>query len=414
MHYHPNKNDLRKLKDSKPVPITAHTHEVIVPVVYSGLVNTFLKKKGIELPLTHHQLAKFKEEAGVAHYNEHDHGFAKGIKGLKKKKKKTKKEKEEENKKKKKQINITIHNSSSSNSGGGYWGGGGGGGGGFRPRHRQPPPALPPPPSTFSTIQPRIPPHDTLKLDSKPMDYSKIVEEYIKQTTTKPLVNTTTTPHSRPLESVLANTSSSISEGLRLRPSEAPLRTNDFDILDSVVNEESHREHYPTNTGASSSSSSSYTMPNEFDEDVLNTVNERQEQQEEKNLFTPGSSINLYQRNPGESDEEFHVRRQKLYLKHREQKKKIDEKIEREQREQRDRDEKQHDKKYDEPDKPPKKEQEEPKKVVQFYRRKGEHMNTYLKKLERARLDNPTITFTERSDSSDVIDKNRHRPYDKI
>ena len=70
MHYHPNKNDLRKLKDSKPVPITAHTHEVIVPVVYSGLVNTFLKKKS-------HEDYKFRN-SGFIIFDFHDQFYGSG------------------------------------------------------------------------------------------------------------------------------------------------------------------------------------------------------------------------------------------------------------------------------------------------------------------------------------------------
>ena len=83
MVYKPSKEDLAKLKDSKPVPVCAHSHEVIVPVVYSGLVNRFLESKGIKLPLTHHQLAKMKHEAGVS-------GYAKGTHDLK--------------------INVHVHN----------------------------------------------------------------------------------------------------------------------------------------------------------------------------------------------------------------------------------------------------------------------------------------------------------------
>jgi len=75
-----DKEDLAKLKDSKPVPIIAHSHEVIVPVVYSSMVNHFLEKKGVHLPLTHHELADMKREAGCS-------GYAKGTKDLKKKKK---------------------------------------------------------------------------------------------------------------------------------------------------------------------------------------------------------------------------------------------------------------------------------------------------------------------------------------
>jgi len=82
MHLY-NKEDLAKLKDSKPIQITAHTHECIVPVVYSGMVNRFLEKKGVHLPLTHHQLADMKREAGTP-------GYAKGTKDLKKKKGKAK------------------------------------------------------------------------------------------------------------------------------------------------------------------------------------------------------------------------------------------------------------------------------------------------------------------------------------
>ena len=62
-----SKNDLLKLKDSKPIPITAHTHEVVVPVVYASKVNKFLKKEGIKLPLTHHQLADLKRKAAKVH-----------------------------------------------------------------------------------------------------------------------------------------------------------------------------------------------------------------------------------------------------------------------------------------------------------------------------------------------------------
>ena len=80
------KADLAKLKDSKPVPIIAHAHEVIVPVVYSGMVNRFLEHKGIKLPLTHHQLADMKREADCP-------GYAKGTKDLKKKKKRARKTK---------------------------------------------------------------------------------------------------------------------------------------------------------------------------------------------------------------------------------------------------------------------------------------------------------------------------------
>ena len=69
------KADLAKLKTSKPIPIIAHAHETIVPVVYAGMVNRFLESKGIKLPLTHHQLAAMKHDAGMA-------GYAKGTMNL--------------------------------------------------------------------------------------------------------------------------------------------------------------------------------------------------------------------------------------------------------------------------------------------------------------------------------------------
>jgi len=58
-----DKTDLLKLKESKPVPIIAHTNEIVVPVVYASMVKQFLDKKGVTLPLTHHQLADMKREA---------------------------------------------------------------------------------------------------------------------------------------------------------------------------------------------------------------------------------------------------------------------------------------------------------------------------------------------------------------
>ena len=80
------KIDLLKLKDSKPVPIIAHSHETIVPVVYASMVNKFLKKQGVELPLTHHKLAELKREAKAVGGTLKDHGYAKGTSNLKSKK----------------------------------------------------------------------------------------------------------------------------------------------------------------------------------------------------------------------------------------------------------------------------------------------------------------------------------------
>jgi hypothetical protein len=57
------KSDLLKLKDSKPVPIIAHSHELVVPVVYADMAKKFLEKKGITLPLTHKELNTMKKEA---------------------------------------------------------------------------------------------------------------------------------------------------------------------------------------------------------------------------------------------------------------------------------------------------------------------------------------------------------------
>jgi len=77
-----NQSDLLKLKDSKPVAVTAHSHEAIIPVVYTGLVNDFLKKKGIKLPLTHHQLAEMKREAHAVHPETKEPGHARGTKAV--------------------------------------------------------------------------------------------------------------------------------------------------------------------------------------------------------------------------------------------------------------------------------------------------------------------------------------------
>jgi hypothetical protein len=57
------KDDLIKLKQSKPVPITAHSGELVVPVVYANTVQKFLKKKNVKLPLTQNQLAAMKKKA---------------------------------------------------------------------------------------------------------------------------------------------------------------------------------------------------------------------------------------------------------------------------------------------------------------------------------------------------------------
>lgn len=57
------KSDLKKLKKSKPVPIIAHSSELMIPVVYVRKVKQFLKKEGIKLPLPQKKLSKLKKIA---------------------------------------------------------------------------------------------------------------------------------------------------------------------------------------------------------------------------------------------------------------------------------------------------------------------------------------------------------------
>ena len=61
---------LLALKDSKPVPITAHSHEIVIPCVYTETVKKMMKAKGIELPLTHAKLAELRKiaKATPGHY----------------------------------------------------------------------------------------------------------------------------------------------------------------------------------------------------------------------------------------------------------------------------------------------------------------------------------------------------------
>ena len=77
------REDLKRLKASKPIPITAHTNELVVPVVYARQTKEYLEKQGVFLPLTPHQLAEMKKDA---------QSLARGgnIKNKNKKKKKTK------------------------------------------------------------------------------------------------------------------------------------------------------------------------------------------------------------------------------------------------------------------------------------------------------------------------------------
>lgn len=75
------REDLKRLKASKPIPITAHTNELVVPVVYARQTKAYLERQGITLPLTPHQLAEMKKDA---------QSLAKGGTVKNKKKKKTK------------------------------------------------------------------------------------------------------------------------------------------------------------------------------------------------------------------------------------------------------------------------------------------------------------------------------------
>ena len=67
------KKGLLCLKDSKPVPITAHSGECIIPCIYTETVKKVLKAKGIELPLTPAKLAEARKIAKTipGHYK-HD------------------------------------------------------------------------------------------------------------------------------------------------------------------------------------------------------------------------------------------------------------------------------------------------------------------------------------------------------
>ena len=67
------KKGLLCLKDSKPVPITAHSGECIIPCIYTETVKKVLKAKGSELPLTPAKLAEARKLAKTipGHYK-HD------------------------------------------------------------------------------------------------------------------------------------------------------------------------------------------------------------------------------------------------------------------------------------------------------------------------------------------------------
>lgn len=83
------KKGLLKLKKSKPIPITAHTGEIIIPVAYTETVKKMLDKKGIKLPLSRDKLAKLRKIAqkteGELSESDTDEGesYAKGTANLK-------------------------------------------------------------------------------------------------------------------------------------------------------------------------------------------------------------------------------------------------------------------------------------------------------------------------------------------
>lgn len=83
-----SKKDLLKLKDSKPVPITAHSHEIIIPVCYTSKVKKFLDKEGIKLPLSKEKLAALRKKAretegNIKDIEDDENSYAKGTTNLK-------------------------------------------------------------------------------------------------------------------------------------------------------------------------------------------------------------------------------------------------------------------------------------------------------------------------------------------
>ena len=80
------KNSLLKLKESKAVPIIAHSGELIVPVAYTGVVKKFLDDKNIKLPLSYQKLEMLKKKASQMKGEPNPDEYARG--GVIKKKKK--------------------------------------------------------------------------------------------------------------------------------------------------------------------------------------------------------------------------------------------------------------------------------------------------------------------------------------
>jgi hypothetical protein len=100
------KAGLLRLKESKPISITAHTGEIIVPCAYTETVGKFMKSKGIHLPLDPHKLAELRRiaKATPGHPQHDEEGYAKGSANLKKRKKEKVKEKEKKEKESKTKI----------------------------------------------------------------------------------------------------------------------------------------------------------------------------------------------------------------------------------------------------------------------------------------------------------------------
>jgi hypothetical protein len=85
-----SKKDLLKLKDSKPIPITAHSFEIVIPVCYTSKVKKFLDKEGIKLPLSKEKLAKLRKiakntkgELSESDEENDEESYAKGTTNLK-------------------------------------------------------------------------------------------------------------------------------------------------------------------------------------------------------------------------------------------------------------------------------------------------------------------------------------------
>ena len=241
MPYHPNKQDLARLKKSKPIPIVAHTGEAVIPVVYTDLVNKFLDKQGIKLPLTHHELADFKAEAGVS-------GYAVGTGDLKKKKKKKKKGKIYKDK----SVNITINVGAGGGGAGGKGKGGGfgrgrGGGGGFRGFRFNP-----------------APPYDPMKQNDTTAkiitDYTKLLEEQKRAEEKNKALSTVSVASAEAVQDKLP---------IHFSTKSVPFRPNSFDSLATIEQEEA-KYTMPSFGGNTNMGSSSSSNLGGFFDDIIN------------------------------------------------------------------------------------------------------------------------------------------------